>query len=92
MGPASVATLQITHRQHIAPELVRSDTEPRVAYVDCKTDLAAQMRTRFPDHPGNEGRRALEFALTDKSDDDDALWQLAHLTFTYHRAKRGSAC
>ena len=59
------------------------------AYVDCKTDLAAQMHLRFPDLPGNDGRRALSFNLSDPN--TEALWQLAHLTFTYHRAKQGSA-
>ena len=68
-----------------------SDNAPDslMAYVDCKTDLAAQMKTRFPDLPGNDGRRALRFDLNENN--TDALWQLAHLTFTYHRAKQGSA-
>lgn len=68
-----------------------STAEPAsmMAYVDCKTDLAAQMQTRFPNLPGNDGRRALRFDLT--GSDDEALWQLAHLTFTYHRAKQSSA-
>ena len=60
-----------------------------MAYVDCKTDLAGQMQTRFPNLPGNDGRRALQFDIA--ANNDDALWHLAHLTFTYHRAKRGSA-
>lgn len=59
------------------------------AYVDCKTDLAAQMQLRFPDLSGNDGRRALHFDLL--APDADSLWQLAFLTFTYHRAKHGSA-
>jgi len=67
-----------------------SDTAPDrlLAFVDCKTDLASQMQTRCPDLP-NDGRRALSFAL--EPSHDDALWQLAHLTFTYHRTKRHSA-
>lgn len=56
-----------------------------IAYVDCKTDLAAQMRMRFPDLPGNDGRRALAFSLG--NNDTDAIWHLAWLTFTYHHAR-----
>ena len=59
-----------------------------LAYVDCKTDLATQMQIRFPEIP-SDGRRELRFSLD--RDDDDAIWQLAHLTFTYHAAKRASA-
>jgi len=61
-----------------------------LAFVDCKTDLAAQMDTRFPGQFHNDGRRALAFDL-DGPLDRDAVWQLAHLTLTYHRAKRASA-
>jgi len=60
-----------------------------MAFVDCKTDLAAQMSTRFPGQFHNDGRRALAFDL-DVPVDRDAVWQLAHLTFTYHRTKRRS--
>ncbi|MEX0312474.1 MAG: hypothetical protein AB3N17_19780 [Tateyamaria sp.] len=59
-----------------------------MSFVDCKTDLAAQMETRFPGQFHNDGRRALGFDLH-RPLDDDAVWQLAHLTLTYHRAKRG---
>ncbi len=65
------------------------DPDHITAFVDCKTDLAAQMQLRFPDLPGNDGRRALRFDLT--STNSDALWQLAFLTFTYHRVKQSSA-
>ncbi len=58
-----------------------------LAFVDCKTDLAQQMDTRFPGQFHNDGRRALGFALNTPLD-EDAVWQLAHLTLTYHRAKR----
>lgn len=58
-----------------------------MAYVDCKTNLAAQMDTRFPGQFHNDGRRALGFSLRTALD-EDAVWQLAHLTLTYHRAKR----
>ena len=57
-------------------------------FVDCKTDLAAQMDHRFPGRFHNDGRRALGFDL-DHPLDADAAWQLAHLALTYHRAKRG---
>ena len=68
-----------------------SETAPGrlMVYVDCKTDLAAQMQTRFPDLPGNDGRRMMQFDLDHL--DPDALWQLAYLTFTYHRTKRRAA-
>ena len=58
-----------------------------MVYVDCKTDLAAQMDTRFPGEFRNDGRRALGFELNQPLN-EDAVWQLAHLTLTYHRAKR----
>lgn len=58
-----------------------------LAFVDCKTDLAAQMDTRFPGQFHNDGRRALAFE-THVPLDEDAVWQLAHLTLTYHKAKR----
>ncbi len=57
-----------------------------LAYVDCKTDLASQMSTRFPQQFGNDGRRSLAFDL-DVPLPQDAIAQLAHLTFTYHRQK-----
>lgn len=57
------------------------------AFVDCKTDLAAQMDVRFPGQFANDGRRALAFDLQTPLD-HTAIWQLAHLTLTYHRAKR----
>ncbi|WP_299042453.1 hypothetical protein [uncultured Tateyamaria sp.] len=60
-----------------------------LAFVDCKTNLAAQMDTRFPGQFHNDGRRALGFDL-DKPLDEDAVWQLVHLTLTYHRAKRAA--
>ncbi|MBY5932280.1 hypothetical protein KUV51_04645 [Tateyamaria omphalii] len=59
-----------------------------LAFVDCKTDLAAQMDLRFPGQFHNDGRRALGFD-TETPLDEDAVWQLAQLTLTYHRAKRG---
>lgn len=59
------------------------------AFVDCKTDLAAQMDTRFPGQFRNDGRRSLAFDLSSGLH-ADAIWQLAHLTFTYHRAKRAA--
>lgn len=67
-----------------------SEAAPRslMAYVDCKTDLATQLHSRFPHFP-NDGRRALRFDLGHA--DTDAAWQLAFLTFTYHRSKRVSA-
>ncbi|WP_299768522.1 hypothetical protein [uncultured Tateyamaria sp.] len=66
-----------------------SPTTPNrlMAFVDCKTDLAAQMDNRFPQQFHNDGRRALGFDL-DAPLDEDAVWQLAHITLTYHRAKR----
>ncbi len=57
-----------------------------MAFVDCKTDLASQMSTRFPGQYHNDGRRALGFDL-DRPLPGDAVAQLAYLTFTYHRAK-----
>ncbi|APX11725.1 hypothetical protein [Tateyamaria omphalii] len=59
-----------------------------LAFVDCKTDLAAQMDHRFPGQFHNDGRRALGFDTTHPLD-KDAVWQLARLTLTYHRSKRG---
>ncbi|WP_299280488.1 hypothetical protein [uncultured Tateyamaria sp.] len=58
-----------------------------ITYVDCKTDLAGQMATRFPGAFHNDGRRSLGFDL-DTDLPTNALWQLAHLTFTYHLTKR----
>ncbi|MEL6452484.1 MAG: DUF1801 domain-containing protein [Pseudomonadota bacterium] len=58
-------------------------------FVDCKTDLAAQMALRFPQQFDNDGTRALAFAL-DGPLPDAALWQLAQLTLTYHRRKRAA--
>ncbi|MEO0402071.1 MAG: DUF1801 domain-containing protein, partial [Pseudomonadota bacterium] len=60
------------------------------AFVDCKTDLAAQMSTRFPGQFHNDGRRALAFDLAHPLP-EDAIWHLAHMTFTYHRTKRRTA-
>lgn len=57
------------------------------AFVDCKTDLAAQMLTRFPESCGNDGRRCLTFPV-EGALKTDAVWTLAWLTFTYHRGKR----
>jgi hypothetical protein len=57
-----------------------------MAFVDCKTDLAAQMSTRFPGRFHNDCRRALAFDLVEPLP-EDAIWQLALLTFTYHRTK-----
>ena len=59
------------------------------AYVDCKTDLASQMSTRFPGQFHYAGRRAMSFALAQPMP-EAALRQLALLTFTYHRAKRSA--
>ncbi|WP_299741914.1 hypothetical protein [uncultured Tateyamaria sp.] len=66
-----------------------SPTTPNrlMAFVDCKTDLAAQMDNRFPQQFHNDGRRALGFDL-DAPLNEDALWHLAHITLTYHRSKR----
>lgn len=58
-----------------------------LAFVDCKTDLAAQMDHRFPKQFHNDGRRALAFDL-DTPLDENAVWHLAHITLTYHRSKR----
>lgn len=58
-----------------------------LAFVDCKTDLAAQMDNRYPQQFHNDGRRALGFDL-DAPLDRDAVWHLAHITLTYHRTKR----
>lgn len=58
-----------------------------LAFVDCKTDLAAQMDNRFPKQFHNDGRRALGFDLNAPLD-EDAVWHLAHITLTYHRSKR----
>ena len=60
-----------------------------MAFVDCKTDLAAQMDTRFPGQFANDGRRALGFDLG-AALDQDAIWTLAHLTLSYHRSKRAT--
>ncbi|MEM8654492.1 MAG: DUF1801 domain-containing protein [Pseudomonadota bacterium] len=66
------------------------DTPDRfMAFVDCKTDLAAQMDARFPGRFHNDGRRALGFDLGTPLN-KDAIWTLAHLTLTYHRAKRSA--
>jgi len=64
----------------------RSPSEPDrlMAFVDCKADLASQMSTRFPGRFRNDGTRALAFDL-DGALPQDAIWQLAHLTFTCHR-------
>ncbi|MEL7131767.1 MAG: hypothetical protein AAGK77_05070 [Pseudomonadota bacterium] len=59
-----------------------------LAFVDCKTDLAVQMDARYPGQFHNDGRRTLGFAMGEAFD-EDAIWTLAHLTLTYHRAKRG---
>ena len=59
-----------------------------MAFVDCKTDLASLMSTRFPGQFENDGRRSLAFDLNAPLP-QDAIAQLAHLTFTYHRRKRG---
>ena len=61
-----------------------------LAFVDCKTDIAAQMDLRFPGQFGNDGRRAMGFDL-EGALPRDALWQLAHMTLAYHRNKRASA-
>ncbi|WP_299297883.1 hypothetical protein [uncultured Tateyamaria sp.] len=61
-----------------------------LVYVDCKTDLAEQMEARFPGQFDNDGRRAMTFEIGADLP-EDALWQLAYLTFTYHRNKRASA-
>jgi len=57
-----------------------------MAFVDCKTDLASQMSTRFPGQFRNDGTRALAFDL-DGALPQHAIWQLANLTFTYHQRK-----
>ncbi|WP_299625755.1 hypothetical protein [uncultured Tateyamaria sp.] len=59
-----------------------------IAFVDCKTNLAQQMQTRFPEIP-TDGRREIRLALD--QDHADAIWQLAYLTFTYHRARQAAA-
>ncbi len=64
-----------------------SDPRHLAAYVDCKTDIAAQMALRFADQFNNDGRRALAFSL-EEALPEDAFWQLAHLTLCYHRLKR----
>ena len=64
-----------------------SAPERLMAFVDCKTNLASEMETRFPGQFSNDGRRALGFDLGAPLD-RDAVWTLAHLTLTYHRAKR----
>lgn len=55
-------------------------------FVDCKTDLAARFGAVFPDTCHNDGRRELSFDLATGLH-AEALWHLAHATFTYHRAK-----
>lgn len=56
------------------------------AFVDCKTDLASEMSTRFPDQFHNDGRRSLVFELQTPLP-STAIDQLAYLTFTYHARK-----
>ena len=65
-----------------------SDAAPDrlMAFVDCKTDLASQMSTRFPGQFENDGGRALAFDLNEALP-VDAIAQLAQLTFTYHQCK-----
>ncbi|MEM6372960.1 MAG: hypothetical protein AAF727_09300 [Pseudomonadota bacterium] len=58
-----------------------------MVYVDCKTDLASQMSTRFPGQYQNDARRSLAFDPATPLP-TEALSQLAYLTFTYHRRKR----
>ena len=72
------STLRLNWTSHTPDELS--------AFVDCKTDLAAQMLTRFPESCGNDGRRCLTFPMDDTLN-KDAVWTLAWLTFTYHRGK-----
>ncbi|MEP4248592.1 hypothetical protein [Tateyamaria sp.] len=57
-----------------------------MAFVDCKTDLADQMSTRFPGKFENDGRRALAFDLKAPLP-GDAIAQLAQFAFTYYRLK-----
>ncbi|WP_299591736.1 hypothetical protein [uncultured Tateyamaria sp.] len=73
---------------------LRVDWSPTIpdrlmTFVDCKTDLATQMDNRYPNQFHNDGRRALGFDL-DTALDAHAVWHLAHITLTYHRAKRQS--
>ncbi len=55
-------------------------------FVDCKTDLAARITTRFPDAFQSDKRRRLTLR-TDSPPPEDALWHLARATFTYHQPK-----
>lgn len=57
-----------------------------MAFVNCRTDLAGQMSTRFPNAYDNDGRRSLAFDLATPLP-DPAIRTLAHLTFTYLRPR-----
>lgn len=57
-------------------------------YVDCKTDLAAQMSTLYPALPANDLRRRMAFRLDALP--EQALSHLAQMTFSYHLSKRQS--
>lgn len=76
--PRTGSTLRVNWTHGLADALM--------VYVDCKTDLAGQMSTRFPDQFHNDGRRSLRFDLAAPLP-GDAIRQLAYLTFTYHLAR-----
>ena len=68
----------------------QADPAHLMLHVDCKTMLAARMRTLYPDLPDNDGRRRIAVAL-DRPLPEQALAHLAEMTFTYHRARRAAA-
>ncbi|MDF1728146.1 MAG: hypothetical protein P1U53_10410 [Sulfitobacter sp.] len=56
-------------------------------YVDCKTDIAARMRSLYPDLPFNDGQRRIDLDLT-KALPEQAVAHLADMTLCYHLARR----
>ncbi|MEP5732549.1 MAG: hypothetical protein ABJL67_24625 [Sulfitobacter sp.] len=80
--PRTGSTLRMGWRQ--------ADADHLAFFVDCKTNLAAQMQDIYPDVFQNDGKRALLLPLS-RPFAEQAVAHLAELTFTYHQRKRVAA-